>query len=189
MWMPAFVRFADRYHWKLVPLIKAGCVPSVMRNGYCAPWYAWALGQVRRLRPDAVVVSQFWSSWGQGGVRAVARELRDLRPLTHSLVLIEDPPAHDRAALDCLLARGATLGSCAFRVTPAEAGAYRSMQREARAARAGYVRTQQWFCARGLCPTVVGTIVTYRDTTHITVTYARVLARPFAAELAATVGS
>jgi len=184
MWMPAFVRFAVRYHWRLVPLIKTGCVPSVMRTGNCATWYGWALGQVRRLHPRAVVLSQYWSAWGQGGVAAVARELRDLAPLAHRVAVVEDPPARSRAALDCLLAPGATLGSCAFGVTPDEAAAYSAVRSEALAARAGYVGTLPWFCARALCPTVVGTIITYRDKTHITVTYARLLARPLADELA-----
>jgi peptidoglycan/LPS O-acetylase OafA/YrhL len=189
MWMPAFVRFAVRYHWKLVPLVKPGCVPSVMASGKCAIWYRWALGQMRRLHPRAVMLSQFWSSWGRGGIGAVARELPDLLPLTQRLAVVEDPPARNRPALDCLLARGATLGSCAFPVTPDEATAYASVHRETLGVRARYVRTAQWFCARGLCPTVVGTVVTYRDTTHITATYARVLADPLAAELAVAVGS
>jgi hypothetical protein len=184
MWMPAFVRFAVRYHWRLVPLIHVGCVPSVMHSGSCAPWYDWARGQLRRLHPRAVVVSQFWSSWGSRGVGAVARELRDLAPLTQRLLVIEDPPARNRAALDCLLAPGATLGSCAFRITPAEAAAYASMRREVATAKAAYAPTLPWFCVRGLCPTVVGTIVTYRDTTHITATYARMLAESLATELA-----
>ena len=187
MWLGPFVRFAVRYHWRLVPLIQDGCVPSVL-PGDCATWYRRALEQVRRLHPRAVVLSQFWSSWGPGGVAAVARELRDLAPLTHRLIVIEDPPARDRAAIDCLLARGATLGSCAFRVTAREAAAYAAVRREARAAGAGYVRTLQWFCARARCPTVVGTVITYRDTTHITATYAHLLAGPLAADLAFATG-
>ena len=188
MWMPALVRFAVAYHWRLVPLIKDGCVPAVMGSGDCAPWYRWARDEVRRLHPRVVVLSEFWSSWGPGGVAAVARELRDLAPLTHRLIVMEDPPARDRAAIDCLLARGATLGSCAFPVSASEAEAYASVRREASAAHAGYARTLQWFCARKLCPTVVGTVVTYRDKTHITATYARLVGAPLAKELAATIG-
>ena len=188
MWLGPLVRFASHYNWRLVPLIQDGCVPSVL-PGDCARWYRRALEQVRRLHPRAVVVSQFWSSWGPDGVAAVARELKELAPFTHRLVVVEDPPARDRAAIDCLLARGATLGSCTFRVTPREAASYSAVRREARAAGAGYVRTLQWFCVRGRCPTVVGTVVTYRDTTHITSTYARLLAEPFAEALALATGS
>ena len=188
MWLGPLVRFAVRYHWRLVPLIQDGCVPSVL-PGDCADWYRRALDHVRRLHPDVVVVSQFWSSWGPDGVAAVARELRELAPLAHRLVLVEDPPARDRTAIDCLLARGATLGSCTFRVTPREAASYVAARREARKSGAAYVRTLQWFCVRGRCPTVVGTVVTYRDTTHITSTYASLLAEPFAEAIAVATGS
>ncbi len=183
MWLGPLERFAVSYHWRLVPLIRNGCVPSVLPGG-CPSWYLWALEEVRRLHPRAVVLSQFWSSWGPGGVAAVARELRDLAPFTHRLIVIEDPPARDERAIDCLLARGATLGSCTFPVTPVETATYSAVRREAREAGARYVPTLQWFCARNRCPTVVGTVVTYRDTTHITATYARLLAGPLGADLA-----
>jgi peptidoglycan/LPS O-acetylase OafA/YrhL len=186
MWMPAFIRFGIRYRWTIVPLIKAGCVPTMISSGDCGAWYDWALRQVRRLRPRAVVLSQAWSGLGHEGVAAVRRELQDLAPLTHRVNVIEDPPGRGGPALDCLLARRATLGSCAFPVRPTQAAAYSSIRREARTAHAGYVRTLQWFCARSLCPAVVGTMVTYRDSTHITLTYARVLAGPLAAAMAAT---
>jgi hypothetical protein len=186
MWMPALIPFAQRYHWRLVPLIKTGCVPAATDSGSCAGWYRWALSQVRRLRPRAVVLSQtWWSGSGQEGIDAVSRELQDLAPLTPRLAVIEDPPGSGRVTLDCLLARGATLGSCAFRVTPDQAAIYSSMRLGAVAAHAAYVPTLRWFCVRGLCPAVVGTIVTYRDPTHITATYARQLAPTFGAAVAA----
>ncbi len=186
MWMPALIQFAQRYHWRLVPLIKPGCAPAAIGSGSCAAWYRWALVQVRRLHPRAVVLSQiWWSGSAQEGIDGVSRELQDLAPLTPRLAVIEDPPGSGRATLDCLLARGATLGSCAFRVTPGQAATYSSVRREARAAHAAYVPTLRWFCVRGLCPAVVGTIVTYRDSTHITATYARQLARSFGVAVAA----
>ena len=187
MWMPALVDFAQRQHWKLVPLIKTGCVPAALASGGCAAWYRWALAKVRRLSPRAVVLAHtWWSGSQQAGIDGFAQELRDLASLTPRLAVIEDPPGSGRATLDCMLARNATLGSCAFRITPDQMATYAAMRREARAARAAYVPTLRWFCVRDLCPAVVGTIVTYRDSTHITATYARQLARSFGAAVAAT---
>jgi peptidoglycan/LPS O-acetylase OafA/YrhL len=186
MWMPALIQLARRHHWRLVPLVKTGCVPAGTASGSCATWYRWALAHVRRLHPRAVVLSHtWWSGSALEGIDAVSRELQDLAPLTPRLAVIEDPPGSGRATLDCLLARRATLGSCAFRVTPDHAATYSSLRREARAVHAAYVPTLGWFCVRGLCPAVVGTIVTYRDSTHITATYARQLARSFGVALAA----
>jgi hypothetical protein len=83
-----------------------------------------------------------------------------------------------------LLASHATLGSCTFSITDRQQQTYRSMRNAARTGAARYVRTLQWLCSRNRCPTVVGTIITYRDTTHISATYARLLAKPLAVEIA-----
>jgi peptidoglycan/LPS O-acetylase OafA/YrhL len=177
MWMPGFVRFATHRHWQLIPLIKDGCVPSVMQRD-CSAWYSWMLAEVRRLHPQAIVLSQFWSSWGGSGVAAVTRELDELAPLTRRLVVMQDAPIHGRPSVDCLLAHGATLGSCTFGVTASETEAYAAVRGAAQAVHARYVGTLQWLCSSDRCPTVIGTIVTYRDRTHLTATYAQLLAGP-----------
>jgi peptidoglycan/LPS O-acetylase OafA/YrhL len=185
MWMPGFVEFARRQHVDLVPLIRFGCVPTLLRRGgVCSDWYAWVLGQVRRLHPSVVVLSQFWSNWGPGGVAAVSREIADLTPLTSRVIVVEDAPGRTERAVDCLLAPDATLGSCTFSINDRQQQTYRSMRHAARTGAARYVRTLQWLCSRNRCPTVVGTIITYRDREHITATYARLLAKPLAVEIA-----
>jgi len=185
MWMPAFLDFADQSHLQLVPLIKDGCVPSLLgRGGDCSAWYSWVLGQVQRLHPSVVILSQFWSNWGpNNGVAAVAREIHDLSPLTSRVIVIQDPPGRTEDAVDCLLAQHATLGSCTFPINTRQQATYRAMNSAVHAAAAGYVRTLQWLCSAKRCPTVVGTIITYRDKHHITLTYARTLAQPMAREL------
>ena len=137
MWMPGFVAFARRQHVDLVPLIRFGCVPSLLwRGGVCSDWYAWTLGQVRRLHPSVVVLSQFWSSWGPGSVAAVSREIADLTSLTSRVIVIEDAPGRTQPAVDCLLASHATLGSCTFSITDRQRQTYRSMRNAARGRRA-----------------------------------------------------
>jgi peptidoglycan/LPS O-acetylase OafA/YrhL len=185
MWMPGFVDFARRQHVDLVPLIRFGCVPPLLwHGGACSDWYAWMLGQVRRLHPSVVVLSQFWSSWGPSSVAAVSREIADLTPLTSRVIVVEDAPGRTEPAVDCLLAPHATLGSCTFSISDRQQQTYRSMRKAARTGAARYVRTLQWLCSRNRCPTVVGTIITYRDTTHITATYARLLAKPLGVDIA-----
>ena len=78
----------------------------------------------------------------------------------------------------------ATFASCTFPITDA---AQADTQSAATAAIAGaaYLPTLQWFCTADRCPTVVGTTVAYRDSNHITRTYAAQLSRPFAAALKA----
>jgi peptidoglycan/LPS O-acetylase OafA/YrhL len=188
MWMPAFVRFATAHRWRLIPLVKIGCVPSLLGSGACGKWYSWALQQIRRIHPRAIVVAQFWSAWGPSGVHAMRRELADVMPLARRVIVVEDAPPHPKPAVDCLLAPGATRGSCTYGVTAKEAHTYADVHRAVVDARARYVRTKQWLCHRGKCPTVVGNIIAYRDRHHITLTYMRFLTRPLAHRVWLAVG-
>ena len=45
------------------------------------------------------------------------------------------------------------------------------------------VDAAKWFCADGLCPSVVGNYITMRDSHHMTPDYSRWLATPLAAQL------
>jgi hypothetical protein len=107
-----------------------------------------------------------------------------LSGLTQQIVVVEDTASRPRAAVECLLARGATLRSCAFPITQKQAETYAAVRVAAHDAGAGYLPTLQWLCASGSCPAVVGNVITYRDHHHLTATYSRLVARALAAELA-----
>jgi hypothetical protein len=53
----------------------------------------------------------------------------------------------------------------------------------ARSAGVGVVDALKWFCADNLCPAVVGSYITMRDSEHMTPDYSRWLAEPLATEL------
>ena len=180
MWMPAFIRFATAHRWRLIPLVKIGCVPSILRSGDCGAWYSWALQQVRRIHPRVIVLAQSWSAWGPGGVDAMKHELADVTSLAGRVLVIQDAPPHPEPAVDCILAPGATRGSCTYGVTTKVRRTYAGVRRQVLAIGARYVRTRCWLCYRGRCPTVVGNIIAYRDRHHITATYMRFLSRPLA---------
>ena len=42
-----------------------------------------------------------------------------------------------------------------------------------------FLNTQAWFCYEAQCPMVVGRIIVYRDTGHVTLPYMLQLAAPF----------
>jgi len=187
MWMAGFVRFAQEKHYKLIPLVKDGCSPVVLHiRGPCQRWYHWAVGEVGRLHPALLVMSQYWSSWGTEGV---STELNDLRPEATKMALIEDAPGRPVDAVDCLLASGATLGSCTFPITSRQRSIYREVRQEVRSDGVTYIPTLQWLCANNACPGVVGTIITYRDRHHLSATYANELANPLAEKMASVLHS
>ncbi|MFM8908462.1 MAG: hypothetical protein ACKOIZ_12850, partial [Actinomycetota bacterium] len=41
--------------------------------------------------------------------------------------------------------------------------------------KSGFIETSSWFCIKSLCPSVVGTVVVYRDESHIATGYAVML--------------
>ena len=185
MWLPGFQKFGRAHHWQVVPLIKLGCVPAlVYENAACTEWFDRTLETIRSLHPGVIVVSHFWSSWGTLGSNALQRELTDVAALAPVTVLVQDPPPKALAPVDCLLARGATLGSCVFGVDAEERDTYGTIRAFARASGIRYMPTMQWICSHGRCPTVIGNVVAYRDTDHLSATYSRLLAGPFARLLA-----
>jgi hypothetical protein len=51
MWIPAFTYFANSHHWRLVPIIKEGCVavnwsPAVAKKADCTAWLRWATAEI-----------------------------------------------------------------------------------------------------------------------------------------------
>jgi peptidoglycan/LPS O-acetylase OafA/YrhL len=201
MWMPALMYWAAQRHISLIPLVAEGCVamdwvtmPSPPTR--CTSWYTWALGEVRALHPDAVVIGTRYSS-AEGGANAlgqaiqgVTREMQQLRQRVPSVTVIEDPPAPSQDPVDCLLRPSATLGSCSFQLPNAWASQIvGDVATAATASDIGFLRTDQWFCARSTCPMVVDHIIVYTDDRgHISATYANWLKRPLARELSRVTG-
>ena len=156
----------------------------------CQDFNAWAQRQVERLSPDLVVVSTTGASrvWLDGAVVSddaqVRRELRrgfaelfaDLAPLADRVSLLVDVPGRTSRPPQCLSARNASLERCLDEPTARRAAASRLSAEEARRAGVEVVPTEQWLCADGACPAVVGDMVVQRDTGHLTTVYARHLA-------------
>jgi hypothetical protein len=153
--------------------------------GDCGTWFAQALTRIRALHPRAVIVGQYFDpriprSQMLAGVTA---EIGALARVVPTVVLMEDPPGHSLNPVDCLLASGATLGSCTFALSAGQREVYAAVERLATAAGAHYVHTLRWFCAANECPLVVGHLIVYWDTNHMTTTYARWLSVPVGATL------
>src|SRR5947209_1622984 len=200
MWMPGLLYWAKQRHLAVIPLVAEGCVAADWANlqaaeKRCSSWYRWALGEVNRLHPDAVVIGTRYSS-AEGGpdmlrqaVRGVITEMRDLVG-PRKVALIQDPPAPPRDPVDCILQSGATLGSCAFHLPAAWGPLIEGATRAAAANQGvGFVPTRQLFCAHGTCPMVVRHIIVYMDDRgHISGTYAKWVAPAFARELTRVTG-
>jgi hypothetical protein len=202
-WFPAFDDLAGRNHWRLVSLTRSSCLPAdlVIRNARmkrryteCEDWRSWALGRIDTLRPDMVVVAtdtnypgmlighpgdpdQLWSNaWAQLFTR--------LEAAARHVVLLADTPTLSTDPLDCLGSNGRDITACTEPATTVMRDpAWRAEVRDA-ARRGGVpvVDPAPWLCGRD-CPLVVGNLLVYRDTNHLTGAYAETLSPLLGASL------
>jgi peptidoglycan/LPS O-acetylase OafA/YrhL len=195
-WFPAFEKLANRHGWALISLTRSSCSPaavpvinSKLKRVYheCDGWRDSSLARIRAVRPALVVVS---SSTGYRGALAGhpadpdglwalawARLFAALKPAAGAVALLGDTPFLSRDPADCLAAAGAVVAACAEpAATVLRDPAWRSLERAA-ADRAGarFVDPVPWLCGPR-CPTVVGNLLVYRDTNHLTSEYAEMLA-------------
>lgn len=186
VWLPALHRMGRKAGFRVVPLIKFGCVPFdvVQRHDgdpypSCPRFRRWAERKIRGIDPALVILGYrgFWAvdpdpgetvaeSWRQGTRTAVRR----LNKHTARLVVLGDVPSKGLRPVECL-DQDADMGTC---TTPVEAKvlqANRITRKATRAARGQFVITQNLVCADGRCPLVVERIVTYRDASHLSITW------------------
>jgi hypothetical protein len=137
----------------------------------CEAHHTWTLKQVRRLRPELVVMSsryqggQTWQQWQTG----TARMIKAISPYAKRIVVLTPPP--DSAdARDCFQ-DGLPPSRCARPVSVHwRSYAYAEWQAAGKAAR--FVDSRPWFCLSERCPAVVGTLPVMFDGQHLTGAYA-----------------
>ena len=113
------------------------------------------------------------------GPRLIADEKRGFSALgtamkrfSTSVVLVADNDGVSKQPADCLLARGATMRTCTTKWPAAHFAFNDGLAKLAKTRGFGFLKTRGWFCYQRQCPMVVGNTIVYRDTGHITQTYA-----------------
>ncbi len=199
---PALDILAVERGWRMVPMTKAGCSaalfpvwnPQLKRySPECDTWRQNALAKIDRLRPDVVVMANRWNyqvadpRTGQevtgpaaraqvvDGTAAMARRLA--RTGAH-VVFLRDLPAPGFNGPACVSKHGKDYAACAFprdAQLPQDADLLTAVQQVKHTAVVDLVDRA---CppTSDTCPVVEGNILRYRDTNHLTATYARSLA-------------
>jgi hypothetical protein len=86
-----------------------------------------------------------------------------------------------------LLASHATIAGCSDALSPVEAALTSQVAQLAEGDGAGFIDPTGWFCYDSKCPLVVSNIITYRDDSHVSQTYASALSGAFRAAFNAIV--
>jgi len=197
-WFPAVERLAVERHWRLVELTKSSCSAAdlplwhdTLKREYteCAAYHRSALARIGRLRPALVVVGSSFNyrpahpsaDVGAQWRAAWDRTFAALRSDGSRVVAISDTPYMGGSVPECLAepANAGHAGNCTRSLHSAVRG---PEQREVFLSYPGVIDPTTWFCT-DVCPAVIGNLLVYRDSNHMTTTYARALAPLLGARL------
>jgi hypothetical protein len=200
MWMPTILKVAGMEHWRLVPLIKAGCPPKFWVHAaefsdspvlHCDVWYRWAISRATALGAPAYLIAGKWSqATPKGATSGIGAAVTALRAAGGKVVVVGDPVVTIEDPVDCLLAAGATMQSCTPRAARATLQTNAAVSADTLRLGGAFIGNRGWFCAPAyagssslLCPDVVNRTIVRRDFNHVSAAYALELTPFFRAAL------
>ncbi len=186
-WLPAFDRIGREHGYRVVPLIKLGCVPydvplvtDDLSRPYteCVEWRTWVLEKLRTIDPDVVYVSsrampgnlvaseaergQVW----RDGVDSMVTSLQETTP---DVRLIGDTTRLEFDPIECLTDRDATMATCTDAENDLVREANEITRLAAEAAGAEYVDITPLVCLDQRCPAFAGGRMVFANTDHLSV--------------------
>ena len=203
MFNPAFEALAEERGWRLLRMSKVACpiveLPSSkhfdgMAEAFsrCAQWRAGITERLRAERPALVVVSSARAYgddglgiWGQAGfdnfddgwVRGLGRFTKEMRALGSQVLVVGPTPGSTGLVPVCLSGHMDDPLACSFDLPPWVTPAGVAKERAAVERNGGqYADTTALFCAEERCPVIVGNVMVFYDSGHLSREYARTLA-------------
>ncbi len=196
-YFPAMLKLAERHDWRLVGLTRASCpIGAVDYQPTCNAWRENTLRRIERTeRPDLVVTSSGTADRFRvkvGGERlsrsrserylehGYARTFRRLARTGARLAVIRDQAQAPARINDCVAEHSTELARCAFR--PDRPALRQFDVRGARLAKRNVkvIDPLPLLCPRvdgaRRCPAVIGNALVYRNSYHLSATFARTLA-------------
>lgn len=202
-WFPAVLRIADARGWRLLPFIKFSCrfvdLPEysrVLKRPYteCDQWKEIVVSRLQSIRPDLTLVA---SAGGLAPMnpadanpqRQGVAMARLLVRIPGRIAVIMDTPQSNYDVPSCISRHVADTTLCA---TPRQAALtwYHGILERAAVAGSGaaLVDLTNAICPNDPCPVVLDGMIVYRDSFHLTATFAASLADQLASALAAVDG-
>ncbi|MBT9254262.1 acyltransferase [Phycicoccus sp. MAQZ13P-2] len=197
-WAAVVAAVGERRGWRVRVLTKSACPlldPAVglpLSHPTCRPWRAAALDRLERSTPDVVVTTSLVSQALDGDRRStvtyrdgLARTWQDLVGRGAVVVALSDtphPPTGMDPAYECVADHEDDPAACTWplRRTPAST----ALERTAREVDgAVFADLDPWVCPGDLCRATYRGVLTYRQGSHVTDTYAATLTGPVEALL------
>jgi peptidoglycan/LPS O-acetylase OafA/YrhL len=188
-WVPALEAIALRQHWKLVTYTKSSCAYG--QNGgdpSCAVWQSAVDFELLKTKP-AIAFFGRYNNGGDRVVDAIARNVEsswgDLIKAGIEVVAIKDTPDMNIDPGECIAEGGTTCEApraSVFYKDPYVVGAIATPGVK-------LVDLSDALCGPEQCDVVVGNVIAWRDSHHMTASYAAALAPILAAEIGVSLAS
>ena len=198
-WFPAFNQVAKEQHWKLLSLTMSACsaadIPAynpstgvLMKN--CPIWRKASIQRIIAAHPYLILVastSGFATTVNGVLMRGAARTsiftagmnrtLTQLKSSGAHVVMMSDTPALAKDPLICLSAHPKSTLACATPVADAISNDWIAIETQIASNNSvPLIKPQMWVCPTSPCPVVIGNLLTYFDTGHMTATFSQALA-------------
>lgn len=186
-WLPAFDRIGREQGYRVVPLIKLGCVPydvplvtDDLSRPYteCEDFRQWVLDELPEIDPDVVYVSgrgmpgnylvtgdERSSVWQDG----VASTVRSLQATTADVRLLADTNRTQFDPIDCLTDLDATMTTCTSPANQPVRDANRATRLAAEETGATYVDITPLICLEQRCPAFAGGRMVFANADHLSI--------------------
>jgi hypothetical protein len=189
-WFVALDSIAKQRKWRLLSLTQGGCpfldVETYNRTDdsifrHCQPWRESVREYLREQDVAIVFMSQYYGileSSTQAPITA-AQWQEKLPALLSGIkadgiqpVVIADTPDPPDSVPSCVSANRLNIGVCAPDPNDPDYGELDSVTRSiTRQAKVGLIEPRKWLCTATACPVVVGDILVYRDSHHVSNTF------------------
>ena len=189
-WFVALDSIAKQRKWRLLSLTQGGCpfldVETYNRTDdsifrHCQPWRESVREYLREQNVAIVFMSQYYGileSSTQAPI-TTAQWQEKLPALLSGIkadgikpVVIADTPDPPDSVPSCVSANRLNIGVCAPDPNDPDYGEIDSViRRITRTAKVGLIEPRKWLCTPTACPVVVGDILVYRDSHHVSNTF------------------
>lgn len=193
-WQPALAAIATQNGWRLDTYTKSSC-PVIASKiqldaapyDSCSEWNANLMATLTGAnRPDFLILSaaSYMAAPGEAPVAdGYAQAWNTLKAAGLPYAIIEDVPRPSMNVPECVSANPETLTKCATPAAVSEDNGAKNQRRAAQATGDTLVDMRPYICPNDPCAAIIGNVLVYRDTNHLTATYATTLSAVLGTEL------
>lgn len=186
--LPAIRPIVDERHGEVVTMLRGACPFSttsdtVPGDAGCAAWNRAAMSEIHAMRPALVVTlasHDARSARTEETPPGFVNAWRDLDRSGIPVLAIRDNPRLPFSPTACVDARATDPGSCAAPRDPLIAKEQPWTRAEPLPVNVTFLDLSDAYCSEAICPAVVGNVLIYLDTNHVSATFGRTAA-PFVA--------